>query len=400
VFSMPSAIVPAVSICRLFPGHYTSGAMKPARHAAAEKAVSRRIPVRIPGRILVSRTRPLRTALLLWMFVLPALSVRASAAKDLRNVDLRSELCSLDDQQPNSPAAGVDFLDENSLIVYTVCHVNIALSLRDRFQATDSNHLKAIILDAATGAVKQRFDWPTHGHRSSVRVLHSGQLLLCRDNLLQTLTPEGKVLNSLQILKVRVYDQFLVVTSPAIDAMTVTEITSTPEGSLIAAGTAVLDSRNLQALARWRDAGQVWSLAASESTVVGTSQSRPSQFRPIFLTNSEFAAQTGDYVSLFTSSGELAAKIDRLNGRGTIVSRDGNVLAAVWAPSASFNPETEFSPFGGAGADVYEVAPLRRIASVTFRPTPGPGFDVALSPGGSKLAVIDRLKLTVFAVTP
>ena len=394
--------------------------MKTARHAADEQAIFRRISRRFPGLIFLQRTRRLRTALLLWMFALPALSAHASAAKEL-HVDLRSELCSLDDQQPNSPAAGVDFLDENNLIVYTVCHVNIALSLRDRFQATDSNHLKAIILDAATGAVKQRFDWPTHGHRSSVRVLHSGQLLLCRDNLLQTLTPEGKVLNSLQILKVRVYDQFLVVTSPAIDAMTVTEITSTPEGSLIAAGTAVLDSRNLQALARWRDAGQVWSLAASESTVVGTSQdgtlleirklsegkwttlssqSRPSQFRPIFLTNSEFAAQTGDYVSLFTSSGELAAKIDRLNGRGTIVSRDGNVLAAVWAPSASFNPETEFSPFGGAGADVYEVAPLRRIASVTFRPTPGPGFDVALSPGGSKLAVIDRLKLTVFAVTP
>jgi hypothetical protein len=395
--------------------------MKTARQAADEQAISRRISRRFPRRIFVRRTRQLRTALLLWTFALTALAAHASAAKELHNLDLRSELCSLDDQQPNSPAAGVDFLDENNVIVYTVCHVNIALSLRDRFQATDSNHLKAIVIDAATGAVKQRFDWPTHGHWSSVRVLHSGQLLLCRDNLLQTLTPDGKVLNTLQILKVRINDQFLVVTSPAIDAMTVSEITSTPDGSLIAAGTAVLDSRNLQAFARWRDAGQVWSLAASDGAVVGTSQDgtlleirklsegkwttlssqpRPSQFRPVFVTDSEFAAQTGDYVSLFTSSGELAAKIDRLNGRGAIASRDGKVLGAVWAQFTDFGPDFGPSQFSGAGADIYEVTPLRKIAAFSFRPTPAPGFDIALSPAGSKLAIIDRLRLTVFAVTP
>jgi hypothetical protein len=354
------------------------------------------------------------------MVLLRALPSHAASSRQSRTVDLRGVLCEPEDQQLNNPLAGVDFVTNDDLVVYTVCRTNVALSLRDRFQPTDPNHLKAVIVDISTGGIKQKFDWPTHGHGSSVRVTHSGELLVRRDNFLQTLTPEGKSLHALRVVKVGLYDLVMVEVSPAIDPVAVTEISNTP-GTDPLVGVAVLDSRSLMLLTQWHDTGDIWTLNASDRTVVGTSlkstilesrgieestwstiwkQAQPFDFRTRFLKDSAFAVVTGHSVVLFTSSGSLTGQIERPNARNVDVSRDGNVLGAVWAEFSGLDFATGRPVCDDAGTEIYQLTPLRRTASIDFHPVPAYGFDVALSPTGSRLALIDRMRLTVFEVAP
>ena len=101
------------------------------------------------------------------------------STKPILDLDLASELCDLRAQQPyNDPPAGVDFLSENELIVYTVCHTEGALAERGDLPQTYPNHLKAVVIDLSAGTIQRRFDWPTRGRGSLLRVTHSGQLLL------------------------------------------------------------------------------------------------------------------------------------------------------------------------------------------------------------------------------
>ena len=74
----------------------------------------------------------------------------------MSEVDLQPYLYSLNLQQPgNNPDAGVDFVTDNQVLVYTVCRVNASLSTRDTADpgAGATNHLKAVMLDVASGAV-------------------------------------------------------------------------------------------------------------------------------------------------------------------------------------------------------------------------------------------------------
>ena len=84
-------------------------------------------------------------ALLLSLIAARAVSV-AQGLRPLHKLDLQNELCPAESQQLNYPKAGVDFISEEELLVYTVCRVNVALSLRDVFRTTDPNHLKAVIV--------------------------------------------------------------------------------------------------------------------------------------------------------------------------------------------------------------------------------------------------------------
>lgn len=360
---------------------------------------------------------PFPTVLSILLLGLPAFG---SGAKELRHINLQSDFCRLQDQQFNSPPTGVDFLTEKELVVYTVCRTGVALSARDHFSPSDPNHLKALLLDSESGTVKRRFDWPTHGRGSFLRALHDGELLLHRDNVLQTFTPEGKPLHGVEIARTETGGEVLVHMSPAIDTVAAQEIALAPDGhGLLGTGTAVVDSRDLKVLARWPDTGDFLCLAASATSVVGSShrgnrldlhrlgdaqsitvwsQVDATAFRPVFLSDSEFASVIGGQVVLFDTTGAQIGKIGMANGMQIAVSRDGKVLAISWG-RLSVDFATGSTTYLTAGADVYEVATLRRLASVTFPSTAFAGFDIALSPDGSRLAVADRMRVTTYAIT-
>jgi hypothetical protein len=214
-------------------------------------------------RLLLASWRQALLALAMVMVV--AVHSAASDTKPLFSADLTEYLCDLQSQQINNdPPAGVDFLSENEVVVYTVCHIEATLSARDLVAVTDPNHLRAVIFDIRTGAVIQHFDWPVRGRNSFLRVTHNGSLLAKLDNLLQILNSDGTPVKGLRIPKISDSDQTLVSLSPATDAVAVILSSDTADKKTVN-GVAVLDSRGLQPLAQWHETGDWWNLSTSSA---------------------------------------------------------------------------------------------------------------------------------------
>jgi len=85
------------------------------------------------------------TTLALWLAAIPLYAWAGDSG--VHQIDLQPYLCALELQQPNNdPPAGVDFVTDNEVLVYTVCRVNTTLSTRTAAgpEASDPNHLKAV----------------------------------------------------------------------------------------------------------------------------------------------------------------------------------------------------------------------------------------------------------------
>jgi hypothetical protein len=361
--------------------------------------------------------RPFRWAVVLLAALAPAF---ASNLKLIRSADLQGELCDPKSQQFNSPISGVAFVSEDEVLAYTVCRLSVALSVRDRFQPTDPNHLKAVVLDLANGAVKQHFEWPTHGHESFVRVTHAGNLLVRRDAQLNLLSSGGKPLAVARMATQGRNNTIMFAMSPAVNAIAVAASSSSPSGKVLR-GVGILDSRNLHLLKRWPEQADLWAFAASPLAAAGTagggallgvrdfkrnqwitiakSRNR-SIFQPVFVSDSEFAVPDENDVQLFSTSGENLGKIGCPNALKVAVSRDGGTLAVMCLGNSlgrsllsSYGPQ-----FGSIGIDVYRLSPQQHLASLDAPPAAAFSYDFALSPSGSKLAVIHNLELQVFQI--
>ena len=358
------------------------------------------------------------------------------ACAQLVNVDLARELCDPRFVQPyNDPLAGVDFLSEDEILVYTVCHSTGELAHSEHPRATDPNHLKAVILDIATATVKQRFDWPTRGRGSLLRVTHSGQLLLKLDNLLQTLRTDGTPIHMLTIPKVNPADLTFVALSPAVDAIAVT-LSSEAAGNKTVNGVAVLDSRNLQPMAQWHEGGDWWNLAVSSGSVVRTLKNGSTvQVRaledlntdgapwspvwsgpvvsapPLFVSDSSFVFSVLDSLVLFSSKGirlgegicgnptdNSTLHFSAVHADRSAVSRDGKVAAMVCFQFLIRGFAGAYSRATNGWLHVTSVPLFRQLDSISLGDISTDGFDLALSPQGNEVAFIDRLRLRVFLV--
>jgi VWFA-related protein len=362
--------------------------------------------------------------------------------KKIHEIDLQPLLCPLALQQPNNdPSAGVDFVSDNEVLVYTVCHVSSAVALSTRSasapEASDPNHLKAVLLDLTTGNAIKSFDWPTRGRGATVRITHRGEMLVQTDNVLRTVTLDGKQIAAIRLVKVGQSDLTFVNSSPAVDSVAVIQ-SSQAEGKTVN-GVAVLDSHGLEPLAQWHDNGESWNIAVSPETAVRTQSSgsklqvmdlknasdananwntiwsgNSSSTRPVFLGADRFAFPAGNFVSLFAApKGSDRRDIDCTNTLGVRASRNGGLLAAVCVHETFRQAGLRASgmPLGGARGgggpvestkemkiDVYQANPFRALGSVALEQPQDPTFDFALSPTSAKVAVVDQLHLTVYGV--
>lgn len=341
------------------------------------------------------------------------------------SIDLQPELCELAAQQPNNdPMAGVSFLSNNQLVVYTICHSPGKLSTREEFRSTDPNHLKAVILNLPAGSVGQRFDWPTRGRRSQVRVTHSGDLLVLRDNLIQTLTPNGQLISALQLVKAGVADSFFLNFSPAINPITVIQSSDLPTEGKAENAIAVLDSPHLETIAQWHDDRQSWRTAASREIAVrlyerdsllqfrslpdiGSNESKwqtvpkvPSNgHQALFVSESEFAVVGINSIRMFKSAGSEGDPLPcgpSTVAMGAVVSRDGSYVgidcARLLGGSSVLKADVPLDAF----ILVFQMSlPRRVLANVPIETSLNSGFDFAISPDGLKIAIVDHLRLTL-----
>ena len=265
-----------------------------------------------------------------------------------------------------------------------------------------------------------------------MRVTHSGQLLVQRDNLLELITPEGKPIKAMRVVKLGLYDVVLTGVSPAVDAITVTEISGSPRGGTVN-GVVLLDSRNnLAPLGEWHDdQADGWSFAASASTAVRTtgwgselqvrkldlkewktvlSGAPRAIFHPLFVSDSEFAVPANGAALLFVGSGGQTARLGCSNAAVKVaVSRQGNVLGSLCIHEPLNTRDWDYSVQGFyqyiagiAYIDVSRIPGLiaKHLGWVNLPPAAESSIDLAISPSGSKLATVDGLKVFVFEVPP
>lgn len=357
--------------------------------------------------------------LLLFPFAL-CTSPRAFAAntQQLQSVDLRRDLCDEEQVEINRPLAGIEFFSENKLLVYTVCRAsgNPTLSVRGDFKPSDSKHLRAAIVDVTTGKVEKHFDWPTQGDTSSVSVTNKGNLLVERNNFLETYNQQGQRIARLELKTVNFHDPLMMIPAHAVGTIAVTEPAMTDSGTLIL-GTLVLDEDTLQPLFRWRTKNESGdrviaaspSMAAAWQDVGGEKRvvirepddkdwkvvwSGPSSFMigPQFLDASRFAMATDKEIMVFNSKGEVESRT-KLKADQYAVAKDGKHLVAAYAepsPSAAFAPSIRIDVFG---------ASFQRIATLANFANDASDFRVALSPDGDKLAILGHLHIKVLAIT-
>jgi hypothetical protein len=294
----------------------------------------------------------------------------------------------------------------------------MALTARDQSGQTGSVRLKAAILDVATGAVEQRFDWPIHERGSTVRVVRGSELLVQRGDLLQIMTTDGKPKTALRIVKVNSSDQTLINLSPAVDPIVVVEGSNLPRETVN--GVAILDSRNLQVLADFHDNGEIWNIAASSKVVVRTSgdgarlelrefsegklgeswrmiwSGSKGISRPVFLNDETLAYAVANVVMLFTAAGKPAQKIECHHAARVQAAGNGNALAAVCLKVGGQRVGVNLGEVLANTIEVYRLSPFAPLGSVPLDSDLDPGFDFALSPTGAKVAVVERLHLRLF----
>jgi hypothetical protein len=363
---------------------------------------------KIPARV--------RLALLALLFLPSVMAGAANAPKLLRSIDLQSEFCPEEFQQYNIPLTGVEFISENQLLVSTVCRIDgISLSKRDRFQATDPYHVKSVILNVSTSAVERKSDWPTHGSGSGLRVTHAGDLLLHRDNILELFSSAGRALQRLQVTRSNADDSTFVWVSPTGDVISVSQgpIGKAKNQALI------LDSRNLRPLERWQDNADVWNLAASTRAVVRSAaggkllvmrafpsgewktirtETVPSIATPLFIGDLEFAAPVHDAVLLYDIASQRETTLPCSSPIRVAISRDAGTLGVVWMKFADRGGNLNRPNLAGAGVDLYRLDSKRRILSMNVKPSPSYGLDIGISPDGSKLALVDHLRVSLFEI--
>jgi hypothetical protein len=358
--------------------------------------------------------------LVLLLFLASTEARAAPGPKPAHLMDLKGEFCPEESQQYNVPLTSVDFISENEVVVYTVCRIDrVALSRRDRFQATDPYHVKAVIVNLLTSTVERRFDWPTHGRWSGLCVTHAGDLLLHRDNILELLSSDGHVLGHVEIEKTSPDDSTFVWVSHTDDIIAVSQGPISPAR---AAGTnaAILNSRNLRMLHQWRDNADVWSLAASTRVAVRRALSNkllvmrtlpagswktirteaaPSIENPVFINDVEFAAPVHDAVLLYDITSQREETLPCRSPLRVVISRDATTLGALCVKFADHGPDSGRPKITGAAADLYQLPSKSQVTSIPFQPLPSFGFDVGISPDGSKLAFVDHLSVSLFEIS-
>jgi hypothetical protein len=347
-------------------------------------------------------------------------SSRAFAAntQQLQSVDLRRDLCDPTQVEINRPLAGIEFVSESKLLAYTVCQTSgqPTLSIRGEFKPSDSKHLRAAIVDLATGNVEEHFDWPTQGDTSSVSVTNKGNLLVERNNFLETYNLQGQRIARLELKRVSFHDPLMMIPAHAVGTIAVTEPAITDSGMLIM-GTLVLDEDTLQPLFRWKTKNEggdrviaaspamaaAWQDVRGEKRVVirepgdtewKTVWSGPSSFMigPQFLDSSRFVIATDKEIMVFNGKGDVEARTS-LKAEQYAVAKDGKHMVTAYAepsPSAAFAPSIRIDVFG---------ASFQRTATLANFASDAPDFRVALSPDGDKLAILGHLHVKVLAIT-
>ena len=324
-----------------------------------------------------------------------------------------------------SSRAGVVFLDGRRIMVYEIINTG-QLSSRKSPEVSSAFSVHSTVLDTSSGAVLFGRDWGTRAHASSIHV-SSGGLILVTGPVVRFLTKDLTEIKQLPVPHPDPYEGWEIRTSPSGKSVLLNHYIRNRRRGLNFSEFELLDGGTFERKYAWTQSpalnGDLYSI--SDSAIAR----KENQHNPEQLQLSEFGITRWRNVWVLPEKGCL--------GRATLVSDDGFVYGCkdLWLVSndGKILMRDAFQKGEGVGIDhkfalaqdgkavalslenikdpwdtgghlkalhiaVYDLSLRKRVLTVDVNPMPKNDFDFALSPDGSKLAVLNDRDVSVYIV--
>ena len=323
--------------------------------------------------------------------------------------------------------AGIAFLDDKHVIVHEVEVDPTQLSSRRSPDISSPFRLHTILLDASSGKLLLSKEWGTRVHESSVYATNGGALLRT-----------GNILRLLRSADLEEYQKMALPEPPCIYIVSVSASQKTVMLDCInqranVSHFDVLDGSTLKARYSWSESPPLYHYSSISDTAIAAVDSTKHE-----IIVSKFGSKrwnsigegngTVPILSAFPNLPTLVSDELLVDNRSKflLISIDGRLLMTSQPPTkdnipsgvskivvaqgggfvavASQNNDVRTHLFTEASISlrsvdvaVYDLTLKQCVLNVEFAPLPTNDYDLALSPGGSMLAILDDRKISVYA---
>jgi hypothetical protein len=318
---------------------------------------------------------------------------------------------------------GVIFLGDDRVVVYEVDSTG-KLSSRTNPDVSSSFLLHASVYSADVGHFLLTKDWPTHAHYSSIQVT-AGGLLVRTGEKLTLLSQDFRQINQITLPDL---DRCII----SISGTQRTILANCLSNKLKISRFDVFDGNNLQLKYSWSESPPLYrGYTVTDSGIIDSDVSKPA------LIFSKFASRKWDAIVKSTGTCSLLTIVAdnwvfkecrdlTLKKRSNLVlsSMDGQILMTdqfdkgenlLDGPKISKNEQFAAFSLGTTAVKsrilsessevrvathvaVYDLRLKKRVQTVNISPLPKNDYDFALSPDGSKLAVLNDQQVSVYSV--
>jgi len=337
----------------------------------------------------------------------------------------RSRIASIMAQMSPHNTPGVIFLDDRRLVVYETESTN-KLSSRTNPDISSAFQLHALVIDAATGTLLFTKDWGARSHDSSIQVT-TGGILVRTGDVLRILASDFAEIRRLTFQDSSDRhdpthcDRRIISVSPTGKTLLLNCYNTTLHFSHFE----LWDGNTFRQIKVWSEAPLLHQYSISDLGIASTDSNQQhvlftkfgsGQWESIgkglevgcvFLTvflNDDILVKGGcNKLVLMSVEGNVLMtghheKRESLGGDKIVVAQGGGVLAASLVQAKGggfFDTDVRRTSMGVA---IYNSSLKKRVLTVKVAPLPKSYYDFALLPDGSKLAILNDRKVSVYSV--
>jgi len=316
--------------------------------------------------------------------------------------------------------AGVTFLDDHQLLLHQVLHDTGQLSSRQSPETSSPFRLHLSVLEAGSGRQLLTRDWGTRFHESSIQVT-AGGVVVQTGEILRVLSKDFTVLQQITLPKASYeYSDPMISVSPSGKTFLINRFNQ----KLNISHFDVFDGSTFQGKVSWIESPPLYhlylySISDQGISALGFNQKGVfySEFStgkwkqigdktfggpPNFITDKELVAGADGQLCLVDIQGhsEVLSKVEEPLEQKRVVSQDGRFIAIALAHldiKKHILSEASMS-ITARRIGVYDLSARKWVLTVDAIPLPDNDYDFALSPDGSKLAILNDRKISVYAV--
>jgi hypothetical protein len=348
------------------------------------------------------------------------------AASNSKSAETPRPLWSLDlvenlkDAARNPP--GIAFLDNDRLLVHEVDFDTSQLSSRQSPDISTPFRLRTSVIDVHSGKTVLTREWGTRSSGSTVEVT-SGGIIIRTGDVLRLCSKELVELQQLAIPSVP-YEGWEIRISPSGKTVLLNHYHLNRQEFVDSSRLRVLDGDTLKTKFHWAESGLIGNYEITDrliaATRLGHGQVIATEFgtgiwKPLyelsgencapglsqhFVTNTSMVCGGRKKIAVSSTSGEVLFQDALVKGEGPVrkmeIAQDGHTAAAMLE---------NFSDIWDTGghitslrAAVYDLSARKRVMTVVVSPPPKHRYDAALSPDGSKLAILNDHTVSLYAV--